>query len=386
MHQLLRLAFLLVLSLRSWGQVQSTPKLVTDQEHPHFGSIVLGYMGTSAEESWQADLLDELDGASFLRVYTQAPKLTTEETSDFPPVMGSYTFKADHVYFKARFPLLTGRSYWVWYKHYGASNGPGKVVEVKIPVNRSIKSPEVVAIYPSGSIWPANQLKFYIYFDQSMRTGFSVQALWLQDEQGEIVKDPFLDMGEELWDLDQKRLTVWFDPGRIKSLLIPNLEKGPPLNPNSSYKLIISRDWLAANGRSLKEDYVKEFQTGSKDITLPRPNEWDLTIPKPNSLDPVSIHFPEAMDMAMLHSGIGLLNQNHEVVVGEIGVEKQEKTWHWYPRNPWLPGEYILRISTDLEDLAGNNLQRLFDEPIGELDEIDRGQRYVDLIINIGFP
>ena len=46
-----------------------------------------------------------------------------------------------------------------------------------------------------------------------------------------------LEVGEELWDADQCRLTLFFDPGRIKRGLRPHLEAGPPLTEGEAYRL-----------------------------------------------------------------------------------------------------------------------------------------------------
>ena len=67
--------------------------------------------------------------------------------------------------------------------------------------------------------------------------------------------------------------------------------------------------------------------------------------------------------MALLYSGLGLLDPEQNLVPGKVRVDQQEKAWHWFPDGPWRTGRYIIRVSTDVEDLAGNNLQRLFDKP-----------------------
>ena len=70
------------------------------------------------------------------------------------------------------------------------------------------------------------------------------------------------------------------------------------------------------------------------------------------------------MDHALLLSGLGVLNERGEVIDGKIEVLEQEKRWIFTPERTFSPGSYQIRISTDLEDLAGNNLQRPFDKDL----------------------
>lgn len=221
--------------------------------------------------------------------------------------------------------------------------------------------PKVTAIYPSTEMWPANQLKFYIYFNQPMRFGEAYKNIHLLNENGAIVESPFLELEQELWNADQTRLTVWFDPGRIKTMLIPNQERGTPLQSGKQYQLIISKNWLGANALHMQEDFNKTFSTLPPDHTQPTPESWKIQAPKAGTVAALVINFPEPMDYALLLSGIGVLDENKEPVPGKIEVAGEEKTWHFIPKSYWKPGKYIIRISSDLEDLAGNNLARTFD-------------------------
>ena len=76
-------------------------------------------------------------------------------------------------------------------------------------------------VYPSTDTLPANTLKLYIYFSAPMRRGEAWQHIRLLDEHGAPVELPFLEIDQELWDPTNTRLTVLFDPGRIKRGLVP---------------------------------------------------------------------------------------------------------------------------------------------------------------------
>jgi hypothetical protein len=45
-------------------------------------------------------------------------------------------------------------------------------------------------------------------------------------------------------------------------------------------------------------------------------------------------------------------------------MEIEEKQLNFIPNKPWSPGQYNLQVEARLEDLAGNNLNRLFDRDV----------------------
>ncbi len=55
-----------------------------------------------------------------------------------------------------------------------------------------------------------------------------------------VVQWPLLELGEELWNQDMTRLTLFIDPGRIKRGVKPLEELGPSLEEGKDYELIIS--------------------------------------------------------------------------------------------------------------------------------------------------
>ncbi|MBK7873337.1 MAG: hypothetical protein IPJ74_23035 [Saprospiraceae bacterium] len=137
-------------------------------------------------------------------------------------MLGKLSIDKGLLYFTPRFPFVEGKTYWVEINIKEIH----QVNEINIPVRTEQVPPKVTAIYPSSEQWPANQLKFYICFDRTMRFGEAYQYIQLLDENGKKLQAPFLELEQELWNKDQTRLTVWFDPGRIKTMLIPNQEKG----------------------------------------------------------------------------------------------------------------------------------------------------------------
>lgn len=77
--------------------------------------------------------------------------------------------------------------------------------------------------------------------------------------------------------------------------------------------------------------------------------------------------FPEPLDHATFARGITLENGNGEVVRGEFTFTAQERRAHFKPLKPWKIGLFDLRVSTLIEDLAGNSIERAF-----EVDRFDR--------------
>ena len=111
-----------------------------------------------------------------------------------------------------------------------------------------------------------------------MRKGDSWKHLRLLRD-GVPVEYPFLELDQELWDRDQRRFTVLFDPGRIKRGLASLAEAGPALEEGHNYTLVIDRDWRDARGALLAEEFRKEFHVGAADRTPPDPKKWGVTAP-----------------------------------------------------------------------------------------------------------
>lgn len=339
---ILSIPFLCLLPLAA----QPTVSLVADTTDIYFGALRLS---AATQES-------------SLQVFTERP--TDPANPELPPMLGTYRREADQLYFVPRFPFLRGRTYWVV---INSSSRP-EVISIAIPEATERRPPRLTAIYPSGDVWPANQLKIYLLFDQPMRAGEAYAHFHLLTAEGDTVAAPFADLAAELWNAQQQRLTVWFDPGRIKSGLIPNQKLGPPMLPDRTYQLVISKDWLAANGLSLGRDYVHTFRTGPPDHQSPRPTDWTILPPAAHSHEPLTLRFPEALDYAALRHGLVVLDPEGNPVPGKAIIIDAERGWQWQPESPWAAGRYRLQIHPDLEDLAGNNPLRPFDRRVeGEM-------------------
>jgi hypothetical protein len=223
-----------------------------------------------------------------------------------------------------------------------------------------------VEIYPTADRLPANTLRLYLVFDRPMSAGESRTHLKLIDADGRQVEGALLHLEEELWDATGRRLTVLFDPGRIKRGLKANLESGAPLIEGRRYRVVIDRRWRDGRGRPLGSDTVKLFEVLAADRTSPIVDEWTLEVPAANTDAPLVVRFPEVLDRALLSSAIAVVDDTGATIPGQIDVTVGERSWSFTPIRAWQPGRYGLRVSTDLEDVAGNSLRRVFDADVAE--------------------
>ena len=290
------------------------------------------------------------------------PVRTGERDNELPPILGAYAVEDGRVVFRPRFPLAPGTVYRV---RFEPNTGDPIGAEFDIPL---VEAPitRVVAIYPTTARVPVNLLKMYVTFSAPMSFGEAYAHVHLLDSEGEVVPDAILDVPEELWDPGRRRLTLLFDPGRIKRDLEPNLTLGLPLREGESYVVEIDAGWRDGLGRPLAAGFTKAFSVGNADRTTPDPAQWKITAPRASSRDPVDIVFPEPMDRALLDHMITVVGPSGQVLEGRVEVDAAETAWHFVPSLPWPAGNYTLDINPDLEDLAGNNLAHLFDVDLSQ--------------------
>ena len=287
---------------------------------------------------------------------------TDAATDALPPILGRYTIEGGRVVFRPRFPLAPGTTYRALFRPE-----VGEPIEAEFTIAlEDAPATSVVAIYPTTSTVPVNLLKMYVHFSAPMRFGEAYAHVRLLDSEGEVVPDAILEVLEELWDPDRRRLTLLFDPGRIKRDLEPNLTLGLPLREDESYVLEIDARWRDGLGRPLGAGFTKAFSVGSADRATPDPTRWTITAPEASSLRPVEVLFPESMDRALLDHMIAVVTAEGSVLDGSVEVDSNETVWRFIPSSPWARGDYTLEVDPDLEDLAGNNLAHLFDVDLSQ--------------------
>jgi hypothetical protein len=220
----------------------------------------------------------------------------------------------------------------------------------------------VAHVYPSADVLPSNQLRLYIYFSAPMSRGEAAQHMHILDENGKVLQgtEAVLLRGEELWDPGFQRLTMTFDPGRIKRDLTSNRTMGPPIAEGKRYTLVIDRDWPDARGVPLVEGFRKEYRGGPAQRTPPDPRQWRVAAPNSGGSSPLVVDFPVPMNYPLLQRMIRVVDAKGDIA-GRIDVQRLETQWRFTPRDPWKAGAYQLIVDSGIEDLAGNHIGQPFD-------------------------
>jgi hypothetical protein len=183
-----------------------------------------------------------------------------------------------------------------------------------------------------------------------------------------------------LWNNDRTVLTLWLDPGRIKRGLQPNLAMGPPLTRNNKYTLIVKQEWKNQEGVQLQRNFIKDFVTVEYDSLSPEPAGWKIRIPKPGTTSSLNIDFNESLDYMLVKNAIHITDAVGMGLPGAITVFPGETGFSFIPAVPWKETEYNLVVETRMEDLAGNNLEHLFDNDLTQNHKPGTGENYVKVI------
>jgi len=285
-----------------------------------------------------------------------------------PAMLGTYHVAPGALRFIPRYPLVPG----VRYRAVVDADSESVEAEFVLPKSGSVAT-SLTHVYPSTGDVPENLLKFYLHFSAPMSHGDAYRHIHLFDAAGRRIADPFLELGEELWDREGMRFTLYFDPGRIKRGLKPREDVGPVLEQSNAYTLVVDRDWLDAAGRPLEREHRKPFRVGPPDTRQPDVATWDVEEPVGGRNAPLIVQFPEPLDHALLRRLLKVTDAAHRAVPGRIKVQAEETRWVFTPKDSWQPGTYHLEVDTTLEDLAGNSIGRPF-----EIDLFERVSRRVE--------
>lgn len=238
---------------------------------------------------------------------------------------------------------------------------------------------EVTAVYPTSDVLPENLLRLYVHFSTPMRRGQVRESIKLIGENGEKIINPFLNLAIELWDRDERRLTLLLDPGRIKRGVGPNVLVGAPLQRGKRYTLVINQDMKDYRGKPLDRTFTKSFIIQAPIRSALLPEQWITDLPKAKSQEPLILEFSRIMDRPLLFRSFAVLDADGQAVKGNIAVVEHETRWEFIPSAQWQSGPHRLVISTDLEDVAGNNVRAAFDVAADEtiMDEKNVGEIFL---------
>lgn len=300
---------------------------------------------------------------SILSVYTHEAYLKNIDQ----PVAGKCEWNGDMILFQPAFPFAPGETYHAVFMPKSFSQNAGIKNESlcdKAELSFSIPgdvSPvtTVESIYPESASLPENLLRMYIYFSAPMMPGEAYDHIILRRGDGTTVEKAFLVVDQELWDSERKRLTLLFDPGRIKRDLKSNIDLGTPLREGEKYQLVIDSAWRDVYGKALAKSVTRTFSVTSAERTKVSPRRWKVVTPMTGSLGDLVISFDRPMDHALALKHIAIRSQSG-VVTGDVQTVS-DSVWKFAPYHPWVKGAYVIEISPLLEDVAGNNLNNVFD-------------------------
>jgi hypothetical protein len=282
-----------------------------------------------------------------------------EELQARPPLAGTYSITDAGIRFEPQFPLVPGQSYIARVQVEPAA----KVLEAQLALPKPPPGPRVAitGVYPSASRLPENTLRFYIHFSGEVARGDVYRHFKLIRDDGVEVKDPFLELEEELWSFDGQRLTMLFHPGRVKRELVPRQEEGPILEEGRTYTLTISEKWQDNEGRPIVAGFKKTFTAGPPDDEPVEPSQWSLMAPRSGTDTPLIVRLPKPLDHGMLGRVVWVEDSESNLVPGQMTVGGGERVLTFTPTDRWARGAYKLVTDTRLEDVCGNRVGEPFE-------------------------
>ena len=328
--------------------------------------------------NWQS-----VDWQKLLSVYAGQNDFMAD--MNVPPMLGNYRIENGLVCFQSQFPLERATTYRAVFRPSklpgGDAHTPDIISRFQLPTIPREPFTVVTQIYPSADVLPENLLKFYVHFSAPMQGGHIYDHIHLRDRTGKAVELPFLEIDEELWNPDMTRLTLFIDPGRIKTGVQPLEEIGPALEEGKQYTLEIDADWHDATGLPLRQNFRKSFRVGPPDRDPPGLSTWKIKEPNAGTRVPLAVRFPEPMDHALALRVILVKNSSGQILEGDTVLSEQEKLWSFTPQKPWRSGDHQLEVKNTIEDLAGNNIGKAFEVDLFESVQ----RRFTNQVLRLSF-
>jgi hypothetical protein len=298
-----------------------------------------------------------------------------------PPVAGHYTADGDALCFVPRFPFLPGTAYSVLVDPSlvdGHALGPReaepdlddyRVLRFAVAHPAGAATTSVVDIYPTAPTIPRNQLKLYVEFSAPMSEGEVARRVGIRlAATGEPIDAAFLPMEPELWDRARTRVTILFDPARIKRGLVPHEAIGYPLVDGQTVEVVVDAGFHDGDGRPLVETFTRRYTVGPDTRRRVDPNEWELAAPSAGTRAPLVVTFDRALDHALLQHCLTVVDADGRQVAGRARTAAAEVEWSFTPDTAWQAGRHELAVDPLLEDLAGNSVTRVFDRELARAD------------------
>jgi hypothetical protein len=310
-----------------------------------------------------------------LRIYP-SDLVEAARASALAPLEGEYVWgpDGDAVSFVPRFPFVGGMSYTV----LGSDFDDVDPVTITWPEHDAGEcTSHVVEIHPTAGEVPRNLLRCYVHFSDRMSEGFVASHVRVVDsERGDPIDGAFLPMEPELWDRARRRVTLLFDPARIKRGLAPHREVGYPLHVDAMVDVVVDDGFRDAAGRQLTGTHTRRYLVGPDVRRRVDPAVWEVGSPPAGSRDPLVVQFDRPLDHALLQHCLTVVPRHDDStarqvagsLAGSVHVPIGEATWRFTPTEVWTASGYDLVVDTKLEDLAGNSVARVFDRDLADHD------------------
>jgi len=289
--------------------------------------------------------------------WAEVLKVFASEDPAAPALLGTYAREGATIVFTPRFPPAGGLNLRAVYQP-----PIGKPVVARfagVPEPEHAPTTSVSSVTPSAAVWPENILRLYVTFSAPMRIGEAWTHIRVLDADGRAMGGMFVEVDQELWDPAGQRLTVLFDPARIKRGLVDHINEGPPLSVGERCTLEIDAYWRDAAGGLLVEPFTRTIEVAAPLRDALDPAAWRLTVPAAAD-DPLVLDAPHPLDAALAGRAF-TIRRGDAAVPCSVEIQADETRLVFTPEQPWEAGGHVLVVDAVLEDICGNRMGRAFD-------------------------
>jgi len=325
-----------------------------------------------AEAIAGADRQDSAPPRCFISLHLCSGDQPRDTDFQQPGIIGVRTIKDGFVEFRPRFALGRGQWYRAFVSEASDLDRPYLVARAtyEVPAEGRRDPTSVIDLSPPIDPLPANLLKFRIQFNRPMREGRETfERIHLLDEAGKEIPHPWRDL--ELWTHEGLVLSLYIHPGRIKQGVNLREEFGPVLKPRGRYTLLIDASMRDANGFPLKGVYRHEFVTGPEIRKKIDVAAWKFDssiepvgMPEAGSRGELIVEFDRLLDTRALDEVFWVRGPRNEKLVGHFDRDHGLRRIGFTPEEPWRAGKHQLVVNRELQDLAGNTPNTVFDRDL----------------------
>ena len=286
-------------------------------------------------------------------------------TRMLPSLRGRYTFDGTALCFVPRFPFVPGTEY-TMLVHRSLTEGTTgeaanfdledyEALTILCPPLGGEPTTRVVEIHPTASTVPRNLLRVYVHFSAPMSEELAASHVHLRRaDTGEAIVGALLPMDPELWDPARRRLTVLFDPARIKRGLVAHREIGYPLETGVAIEVVVDDAYLDADGRPLEAGCSRRYEVGADARAHVDPRQWVLGVPVAGTGDPLVVTFDRPLDHGLLQHCLEVVDAEGNLVAGRTRTSSGERSWEFTPDESWRA-----RPPPDRRSRAGGSRRQL---------------------------